>query len=117
MGVLRVAAKEEGTLKKPGLMMSLLAALCLVALPMAFAEGEGKTLYDKKCAMCHGRDGVAKKLAAGSGNFNDPKWQSENTVDDIIKVTTEGRDKMKPYEGKLTAEQIRMVTEYIKTMK
>ena len=35
--------------------LSLLSLASALALP-ALAEGEGKVLYDKKCAICHGKD-------------------------------------------------------------
>jgi cytochrome c6 len=99
------------------MVVSLLVFVLAVALPTALAEGDGKALYDKKCAMCHGKDGVAKKLGEGSANFNDAAWQEATPADDIVKVTTEGRNKMKPYKEKLSAEEIQSVAEYIKTLK
>jgi mono/diheme cytochrome c family protein len=41
------------------------------------ADADGSALYSKKCAMCHGADGVAKATAKGSANFNDPAWQKK----------------------------------------
>jgi mono/diheme cytochrome c family protein len=88
-----------------------------VGLP-ALAEGdEGKTLYASKCAMCHGADGVAKKMAEGSANLNDAEWQKANSAEAIEKVITEGKGKMTKYEGKLTAEQIKAVAAYVKSLK
>jgi mono/diheme cytochrome c family protein len=93
----------------------LLIALFAVA-PLALAE-DGQELYDKKCAMCNGKDGVAKKPAEGSANFNDASWQEATTVDQIVSVTTEGREKMKPYQDKLSPDEIKLVAEYIETLK
>jgi cytochrome c6 len=99
------------------LVVSLLAALAL-ALPTAAAEGpDGKALYASKCAMCHGADGVAKKMAEGSANLNDPEWQKKTPVEAISKVTHDGKGKMPKFEGKLTAEQITAISEYVKTLK
>ena len=92
-----------------------IAALLLV--PGIVAEdAAGKALYDKKCAMCHGKDGVAKKMGAGSADLNDPAWQETATVESIIKVTAEGAGKMPGYEGKLSAEEIKQIAEYVKTL-
>jgi cytochrome c6 len=96
--------------------LALLALLALVLVP-ALAEGDGKALYDKKCAICHGTDGVAKKMAEGSANLNDPEWQKVNGADSIVKVTTEGKGKMKGFEGKLTEEEIQQIADYVKTLK
>ena len=83
---------------RPGLIASVLV--------MAVAAGEGKTLYETKCAQCHGRDGVAKPPGRGSRNFNDPAYQAEASVDSIAKVTADGKGKMPPYRAKLSDEQI-----------
>jgi len=101
--------------------LAVLAALSLGAVLFvpALAEeakNDGKALYDGKCALCHGADGVAKPMAKGSANFNDPAYLAKATVDEIVKVTLEGKNKMPKYEGKLTAEQAKLVAEYIKGM-
>jgi len=100
------------------LLVALLAAL--VSIPFAAAEeagDDGAALYGKKCAMCHGQDGVAKAMAKGSANFNDPEWQKATSVEDIVKVTTEGKGKMTKFEGKMTPDEIKLVATYVKQMK
>jgi cytochrome c6 len=78
---------------------------------------EGKSLYEKKCAMCHGKDGVAKEMAKGSANFNDPEWRKTSSAEAISKVTAEGKGKMPGYKDKLTPEQIDAISRHILTMK
>ncbi len=78
---------------------------------------EGMTQYNKKCAMCHGKDGVAKMMAEGSANLNDPEWQKSTSIEEINKVTAEGKGKMKGFEGKLTPEQIEVISHYIMALK
>ena len=56
-----------------------LIVAALIAIPFAQANAshhpkDGKTLYGKKCASCHGADGVAKASGKGSANFNDPSF-------------------------------------------
>lgn len=82
----------------------------------AVAAEDGKALYDSKCAMCHGKDGVAKAMAKGSKNFNDPAFQKEMSAESIEKVTTDGKNKMPAQKGKLSAEQIKAIADYIKTL-
>jgi cytochrome c oxidase cbb3-type subunit 3 len=94
---------------RPGPLASLLV--------LAVAAGEGKALYDTKCAQCHGKDGVAKPPGKGSRNFNDPAYQSAASEDAIAKVTADGRGKMPPYRAKLSAEQIRAVAAHVKTLR
>jgi len=104
--------------KRRLLLVALLGTL--VAIPFAAAEeagDEGAALYTKKCAMCHGQDGVAKAMAKGSANLNDPEWQKATSIEDIIKVTTEGKGKMTKFEGKMTPDEIKLVATYVKQMK
>ena len=96
---------------------SLAIALVLVLALPAFAEEvkvDGKALYSSKCAMCHGADGVAKSMAKGSRNFNDPAFTLG--VDEIVKVTHEGKGKMPKFEGKLKPEEAKAVAEYVRTL-
>ncbi len=98
----------------------IFAALLLVALigtPVLMAEGvDGKALYDKKCALCHGKDGVAKKMAEPSGNFNDAAWQEGASLDMILEVIAKGKGKMPKNEGKLSDEEMKAIADYVKTL-
>ena len=85
-------------------------------LALAIAASEGKTLYDTKCAQCHGKDGVAKPPGKGSRNFNDPAFQSASSVESIAKITAEGNGKMPGYRSKLSPEQIQAVAAHVKTL-
>ena len=96
--------------------LALLALLALVLVP-ALADGDGKALYDKKCALCHGKDGVAKKMATGSANLNDPEWQQAATLESIQKNIVEGKGKMPDFQEKLSADEIHLISEYVKTLK
>jgi len=102
------------TMKKP--VGSLVAvAFCLAVVP-AFAGEDAKALYEAKCAMCHGMDGVAKKMAAGSKNFNDPAWKKGETRDGIVKIIQDGKGKMKGLGEKLNAEQMQAIADYLLTL-
>lgn len=90
--------------------------LSLSAFPVLAAGPDGKALYEAKCAMCHGKDGVAKPLAKGSGNFNDAAWQKANPAEAIEKVATDGKGKMKGYAGKLAPEEIQAIAAHVKTL-
>ena len=85
------------------------------AVPALAAE-DGKKLYDSKCAMCHGTDGVAKKMAAGSKNFNDPAWKKTATVEGIVKDTADGKGKMKGMADKLSPDQMTAIANYVLRM-
>lgn len=86
---------------------------------------DGKGLYEKQCAKCHGLDGkgqtkMGQKLNAK--DYTDVKVQSKLKDVDAIKATKDGfKDKegkvlMKPSEG-LSDEEIKSVVAYMRTFK
>jgi mono/diheme cytochrome c family protein len=85
-------------------------------LVLVIAASEGQSLYDTKCAQCHGKDGIAKPPGNGSKNFNDPEFQSAWSADAIAKITSEGKGKMPGYRSRLSSEQIKAVAAHVKTL-
>lgn len=77
-----------------------------------------KALYNKKCSLCHGKDGIPKKRGGDSASFQDSAWQAETSIEDIVAAINEGRGegkyKMKPLKGKLTEAEIRAIAEFVK---
>jgi cytochrome c6 len=104
-------------MKKLALMLAAVAVVAVVSTPAAQAAADGKALYDAKCAMCHGKDGVAKPMAKGSANLNDAKWQEATKAEAIQTVITDGKGKMKGYKDKMSSEEITAVAGYVKTLK
>jgi cytochrome c6 len=104
-------------MKKLAMMLAAVALIALVGTPAAQAAADGKALYDAKCAMCHGKDGVAKPIAKGSANLNDAKWQEATKVEAIETVIADGKGKMKGYKDKMSDEEIKAVAGYVKTIK
>ena len=90
---------------------------CRVAAPGAVRAAEdGKSLYDTKCALCHGKNGVAKPAAAGSKNFNDPAFQAGSSTAAIAQMITDGKGKMPSYRSKLSPAQIQAIAAHVKTL-
>jgi len=82
--------------------LAALIAISFVALPV-FADGAAT--YTAKCKMCHG--------ASGEKNFAD----LSKSEADLAKTVTDGKAKMPAYKTKLTADEIKNVVAYIKTLK
>jgi len=95
-----------------GLAFALVATNAFAAAPTA------SDLYKSKCQSCHGPDGkattIGKKL--GARDFQDPDVVSMSE-EDLAKITTEGKNKMPAYKGKLKEDQIKALVKYIKDMK
>ena len=98
--------------------MIVLAGCCLLAtLAFAFAEENeaGAAIYKKRCLMCHGEDGVGDTKAGKmtkTPDINTAEWKNGKTVADLEKTLGEGLGKMPKYEGKLSEDELKAVSEY-----
>lgn len=101
-------------MKRTGLLASALV-LALAWPVVASAAPDGKALYGSKCASCHGADGVPKKMGAGSKAFGDPEFKAATNADAIVKVTAEGKGKMKGVKS-VTEEEAKAIAAYILTL-
>jgi len=100
-----------------GSFVTVLAAFVLTTVIFAFAvENElGAQVYEKKCVMCHGKDGVGETKAGKmmkTPDINVVEWKNGKTAADLVKTLREGLGKMPKYEGKLSDEELDAVAEY-----
>jgi mono/diheme cytochrome c family protein len=95
----------------------LLAVLGLVFSTSALAGGPDT--FKAKCAMCHGADGsgdtaMGKKFGLKPLGGADVQKMTDAQLNQII---TKGKDKMPAYEGKLSADDIKGLVAFIRTLK
>ena len=93
-------------------------SIALFVVNASAADAAAANVYKTKCQGCHGADGkasaIGKKL--GAKDFSDPDVAKMSEAD-LIKTTTDGKNKMPAYKGKLTEDQIKSLAKYIKDMK
>ncbi len=96
------------------------ALLLAIALPAAHAAPprQARTLYNTKCALCHGRDGKTNPAldSAKVRNFTDPEWQKARTDDELRAAIENGREGtlMRAYKGELSPEEIAGLVKHVR---
>jgi cytochrome c oxidase cbb3-type subunit 3 len=102
----------------------VLAATVLTALACdggAPTTTDGRELFEKICAQCHGPDGHASemwKAKLGVPDLADPAVQGRLTDAQIVETITNGSrsGKMPAWKGTLTPAQIDAVATYVRTL-
>ena len=103
-------------------MRSILIVLSLTGAAIVLQAADataGKAAYDKSCKSCHGPDGaaspaMAKMMKVDIKDLKSADVQAESD-DDLKKVITEGKGKMKPVAS--AAGSTADIVAYIRTWK
>lgn len=100
-------------------MRKFVIALIVVTLiaPALFADG-GAT-FKAKCAMCHGPDGAGQTSMGKTLKLRDlgsPEVQKQTDAD-LTKLVSDGKGKMPAYKAKLSADEIKEVVAFVRTLK
>ena len=97
---------------------SIATIACVAFLSGATMFGDAKDVYLDQCAVCHGQDGLGKtakgrKLKVKS--VKDTIVKEDETA--MIKIVTDGKGTdMDAFKSKLSADQIKAVVEYYRTL-
>ena len=91
--------------------------VCAASLVSAADVAEN---WNKNCASCHGKDGTGNTVMgkkSGVDDYTDAKNQAKFTDADAIKSITDGKEKMKPFKEKLSADEIKALVTYLRAFK
>jgi cytochrome c6 len=99
--------------------LAALAAIPFLLATPAKAQNDGAAVFKASCAVCHGADGkgdspMGKMMKLRDLSSADVQKQTDAELTDI---TTNGKNKMPAYKSKLSAEQIKAVVGFIRTLK
>ena len=103
------------------ILLATLTLACLAALSASAADAKaGQAVYDKSCKMCHGADGAANPAIAKMMNVEIKDLKSSDVQsmsdDDLKKVITAGKGKMKPVSS-VSGSAVDDVVAYLRTLK
>lgn len=83
------------------------------------ADPDGRRLYARMCASCHGADGSGNAAMANGALHVDPQLLDLGrpeaagiTREEKLQTLLKGKGKMPAYEGKLKPEQVQPVLDY-----
>jgi len=95
--------------------------LILLTLPLSTytLADSGAEIYKTKCSACHGANGAGDTMigrnlnlrALGSADAQKP------SDDELFTIISRGKNRMPPFDRKLSREQIRDVVKYIRALK
>ena len=91
----------------------------------ASRAADANSNWDKHCLKCHGKDGkggTRMGRQAGVKDYTDPKVQEAMKDDVALKtvkagITEKGKEKMKPYAGELSDDEIKALIAHMRTFK
>ena len=90
------------------------AMFALISAGSLRAQDSAADLYDHKCAVCHGKDGLGNTAKGKKVHVKDVHANMKDSEADMIKAVTEGKgDDMDSYKKEFTPEQIKaLVADY-----
>jgi cytochrome c6 len=92
-----------------------LAAMLAASAAVSFAQA-GAAVYKDKCQSCHGATGTPSPGMAKMLDIK-PAAEYKTTADEQFTAVKNGKNKMKPFAGKLTDDQIKEAVAYFRTLK
>lgn len=93
--------------------LTLTLTLAALLAPLAASAADGKELYGKRCAGCHGADG-AGKTTMGEKMGVPTLVGTKLSAAELAAVIGDGRKKMPAYKEKLAADELKAVADYVK---
>jgi mono/diheme cytochrome c family protein len=81
------------------------------------SSGDVRTIFEAKCAKCHGKDGRAKTFRGKlmhARNFTEAQWQNDVTDERLFNSISNGRNNMPSFKKKLSEAQIDSLVAYVR---
>jgi len=96
---------------------ALIAGSCFVLSDSLFAQQSTEENYNKKCAVCHGKDGLGNTAKGKKVHVKDVHENMKDSEAVMIKAVTDGKgDDMDSYKNEFNADQIKALVEYYRSL-
>jgi cytochrome c6 len=110
--------RSPSRIRKASLVALLVASFFSICSIDARADN-GAEIYKEHCSACHGKAGkgdtiFGKNLEIRSLASDEVQNQSDN---ELVSVISKGKNRMPPFERKLSRDEIREVLKYIRSLK
>jgi mono/diheme cytochrome c family protein len=93
------------------------AITCLAVPATLRAQESAEDLYNHKCAVCHGKDGMGNTAKGKQLHIKDVHANMKDSEADMIKIVTDGKgEDMDGYKKAFTADQIKAIVDYYRSL-
>jgi mono/diheme cytochrome c family protein len=108
---------------RPVLRAGFLAAAVTILLALPFSTparaDTGADTYKKKCSACHGVNGTGETMLGKNLKLRplaSPEVQKQSD-DELTTIITKGKNRMPPFNRRLSKDQIANVVKHIRSLK
>jgi mono/diheme cytochrome c family protein len=93
-------------------------AIVVVSSAPLRAQPDAEDNYNKKCAVCHGKDGAGNTAKGKQLHVKDVhEYMKSSSEADMIKAVTDGKgETMDAYKDQFTADQIKAIVQYYRSL-
>ncbi len=95
------------------LIMTIAVGLFILMPNLSWAADDGATIYQAKCAACHGADAAGKPAARIPSLVSDESKKASD--DDLAKAVTE-KPKHPATIKSLSPDQVKMAVQYVRSL-
>jgi mono/diheme cytochrome c family protein len=100
---------------------ALLALTCFVLVlgswPAVAADQSAEDIYNHKCAVCHGKDGLGNTVKGKKAHVKDVHTNMKDSEDAMIKIVVDGKgEDMDSYKKEFTPQQIKDLVDYYRSL-
>lgn len=89
----------------------------LAYAPKLAAQQDTEDIYNHKCAVCHGKDGLGNTVKGKKVHVKDVHTNMKDSEAEMIKIVTNGKgDDMDSYKKEYTPDQIKQLVEYYRSL-